>query len=147
MFSIFDTATVMCSALLHDATSSLPHRSKLIRCIGLARDMLRRLSSATTVALKTCALLSNINLRVPLSTGERNLIIPRESKKKAELADSFTDHPQQADAWRGVAGTASWLLIRLPTRTNKQVVPLRSAKQSTNGFCLNCLQMTSAGLI
>ena len=42
-FFIFDTASILCSAIIHDSTGSLPQRDSVIKYIGLALGMMKQL--------------------------------------------------------------------------------------------------------
>lgn len=47
VFSIFDTATILCSAMIHDVYKVLPHRAEVMDAIESALDMLQQLSLTT----------------------------------------------------------------------------------------------------
>jgi hypothetical protein len=47
VFSIFDTATLLCSAIIHDRDHVLPHRQEVMAVIDSSLDMLHQLSSTT----------------------------------------------------------------------------------------------------
>jgi hypothetical protein len=47
VFSIFDTATLLCSAIIHDRGHVLPHREEVMDAIENSLDMLRLLSLTT----------------------------------------------------------------------------------------------------
>lgn len=47
LFSIFDTAAVMCSAIMHDADQSIPRKNDMRDAVQSALGMLERLKSAT----------------------------------------------------------------------------------------------------
>ncbi|KAL5371577.1 hypothetical protein DPSP01_014169 [Paraphaeosphaeria sporulosa] len=45
LFCIFDTATTLCSAIIHDVASVLPHRERVISAVENGLDMLQQLST------------------------------------------------------------------------------------------------------
>jgi hypothetical protein len=47
VFSIFDTATLLCSAIIHDRDHVLPHREEVLSAIDSSVDMLHQLSLTT----------------------------------------------------------------------------------------------------
>jgi hypothetical protein len=47
VFSIFDTATILCSAIIHDRESVLPHRQEVVDVIENSLEMLHQLSETT----------------------------------------------------------------------------------------------------
>lgn len=47
VFSIFDTATILCSAIVHDRDNVLPHREEVLNMIESSLDMLHQLSLTT----------------------------------------------------------------------------------------------------
>jgi hypothetical protein len=47
VFSIFDTATLMCSAIIHDCDRILPHRQEVMDAIESSLEMLHQLSLTT----------------------------------------------------------------------------------------------------
>ena len=49
-FCIFDTAALLCSAIMHDKDGTIPRRQEILSAIELALDSLKRLSTATNTA-------------------------------------------------------------------------------------------------
>ncbi|KAF1960472.1 hypothetical protein CC80DRAFT_489604 [Byssothecium circinans] len=49
VFCIFDTATILCSAIIHDVEVVLPHREKVMDAVESALDMLHQLSLTTKI--------------------------------------------------------------------------------------------------
>ncbi|KAJ4294368.1 hypothetical protein N0V90_008058 [Kalmusia sp. IMI 367209] len=47
VFAIFDTSTILCSAIIHDVDNVLPHREEVISAIESTLDMLQQLSYMT----------------------------------------------------------------------------------------------------
>jgi hypothetical protein len=49
VFCIFDTATILCSAIIHDVDNDLPHREQVMDQIESALEMLHQLSETTKI--------------------------------------------------------------------------------------------------
>lgn len=47
VFCIFDTATILCSAMIHDVDNLLPHRARVMNAVGNSLDLLQQLSLFT----------------------------------------------------------------------------------------------------
>ncbi|PFH62897.1 hypothetical protein XA68_11216 [Ophiocordyceps unilateralis] len=67
LFCIFDTAAVLCSALMHDADGSIPRRRDILGAIDGAVDMLRRLANVTKTAKTSYEILGRVSQRVTRS--------------------------------------------------------------------------------
>lgn len=57
VFSIFDTSTVLCSAIIHDRECLLPRREEVIHAIGGSLEMLHLLSLTTKLGASSYAFL------------------------------------------------------------------------------------------
>ncbi|EFY89237.1 hypothetical protein MAC_04618 [Metarhizium acridum CQMa 102] len=60
LFYIFDTAAVLCSALMHDQDSSLPKRDDMLVAVDKALSMLKRLNTVTKTARTSHKVLAKI---------------------------------------------------------------------------------------
>jgi hypothetical protein len=65
VFSIFDTATILCSAIFHDLDDVLPHREKVMDAIERALDMLHQLSHTTKLAASSYSFLFKLVQATP----------------------------------------------------------------------------------
>jgi hypothetical protein len=79
VFSIFDTATLLCSAIIHDCEHVLPHRQDVMDVIESSLDMLRQLSVITKLGAASyhflCKLVEaspEISQRSPLKKRRKN---------------------------------------------------------------------------
>ncbi|KAM3528954.1 hypothetical protein NHJ13051_002100 [Beauveria bassiana] len=63
-FSIFDTAAVLCSAILHDEDHCIPNRHEILIAIESARSMLERLALETRTAKTSFEILSKLAKRI-----------------------------------------------------------------------------------
>ncbi|KAF1928491.1 uncharacterized protein M421DRAFT_420379 [Didymella exigua CBS 183.55] len=57
VFSIFDTSTILCSAIIHDSESSLTRRDEVTNAINGSLDMLHQLSRSTKLGASSYAFL------------------------------------------------------------------------------------------
>ncbi|KAG5979892.1 hypothetical protein E4U55_004650 [Claviceps digitariae] len=65
LFCIFDTAAVLCSALMHDQDYSIPHQHDIFRAIDKAVAMLKRLNTVTKTARTSYEVLVKVAQRIP----------------------------------------------------------------------------------
>ncbi|KAF5018193.1 hypothetical protein F66182_9834 [Fusarium sp. NRRL 66182] len=65
LFCIFDTSTVLCSAILHDAHHTLPRRDDILTAIDGAHSMLQSLRMVTKSAKASYGILTRIVQRLP----------------------------------------------------------------------------------
>ncbi|KAI5458965.1 hypothetical protein BGZ63DRAFT_426279 [Mariannaea sp. PMI_226] len=63
-FCIFDTAALLCSALLHDEDGTIPQRNRIVASVDLALSTLKRLRTATETAKKPYDVLRRLVQRV-----------------------------------------------------------------------------------
>ena len=66
-FCIFDTAALLCSAILHDEDSSMPQRGEITDAIAKAFNTLRRLRTATATAKAPYDVLRRLIKKLPVS--------------------------------------------------------------------------------
>ncbi|TQV99005.1 Fungal specific transcription factor [Cordyceps javanica] len=64
LFSIFDTAAVLCSVILHDEDRCISRRQEIIMAIESARSMLARLAAETRTAKTSYEILSKLAKRI-----------------------------------------------------------------------------------
>jgi hypothetical protein len=60
VFSIFDTSTILCSAIIHDRDHVLPHREQILDAIDVSLDMLRQLSPSTKLGASSYNFLNKL---------------------------------------------------------------------------------------
>lgn len=73
MYTIFDTAAVLCSSILHDVDSSLPWRPQILETIGRAVRTLKRLSQASDTATTAYKALSQLIENMALRNQDRSV--------------------------------------------------------------------------
>ncbi|KAF4585960.1 Fungal specific transcription factor [Ophiocordyceps camponoti-floridani] len=100
LFCIFDTAAVLCSALMHDGDGSIPRRQDVIGAIDGAVDMLRRLANVTKTAKTSYDILSRVSQRV-MRVGNTDTSSPDTSRRRKKMsrrtsATAVTSHSQPA---------------------------------------------------
>lgn len=75
LFSIFDTAAILCAAVLHDRHHTLLRREDIFKAIDDAHTMLRRLRGVTKSACTPYSVLSRIRARLPRAvTGPKDCL-------------------------------------------------------------------------
>lgn len=79
VFSIFDTSTILCSAIIHDTQHRLPRRNEVVDAIASSLDRLHQLSLSTKLGASSYAFLYKLVQSHPeLSRGHENSKRPRK---------------------------------------------------------------------
>lgn len=88
IFSLFDTASVLCAAVLKDEDRTLPRRDEIVLGIERAVVLLRRLNAISKTAKTSYEILSRIAKRLPKANKYGN-------RKRAKLSSSLSlpSHP------------------------------------------------------
>ncbi|KID92415.1 Fungal specific transcription factor [Metarhizium guizhouense ARSEF 977] len=88
LFCIFDTAAVLCSALMHDQDSSLSKRDDMLVAVDKALSMLKRLNTVTKTARTSYKVLAKIAQNISRPGQEvKSPIMPAKKRPKGkELA-------------------------------------------------------------
>lgn len=91
LFSIFDTAAVLCSVILHDEDGLITRRGEITAAVESARSMLQRLATETRTAKTSYEILSKLTKRI------ENPYLPPDmtsnSPKRMKLADESLTPP------------------------------------------------------
>jgi hypothetical protein len=74
IFCIFDTAAILCSALIHDKARSLPQRHQVVKAIETALTMLEQFSLITNTGAMSYKIISTLVAGLPLSSQERQVL-------------------------------------------------------------------------
>ncbi|KAM6531773.1 hypothetical protein FSOLCH5_001225 [Fusarium solani] len=88
LFCIFDTATVLCSAVLHDQYHTIPRRDDVFKAIDEAHDMLQRLRTVTKSAKTSFGILNRIVQRLPRTVVTPKMVTGSPSSKKARIGEA-----------------------------------------------------------
>ena len=90
VFSIFDTSTILCSAIIHDTQHRLPRRNEVVDAIASSLDRLHQLSLSTKLGASSYAFLYKLVQSHPeLSRGN-------ESSKRLRKMSSASGLSRQA---------------------------------------------------
>ncbi|PHH65615.1 hypothetical protein CDD81_2050 [Ophiocordyceps australis] len=94
LFCIFDTAAVLCSALIHDQDGTIPRRNDILHAIEEAVAMLKRLKFATKTAKTSYEILLRVSQRVmiagpPMTTATPQPVVQASPgvRKRAKVRD------------------------------------------------------------
>lgn len=98
LFSIFDTAAVICSALMHDEDKSLYRRQDMILCMEEAISMLKRLVNVTKTAKTSYEILVRLSNRIKSVPGNKK---QGSRSKRPKQATSAVSPPYAANAVDG----------------------------------------------
>lgn len=74
IFCVFDTAAILCSALIHDKARSLPQRRQVVKAIETALTMLEQFSLVTKIGAMSYKIISTLVAALPLSSHERQVL-------------------------------------------------------------------------
>lgn len=86
VFSIFDTATLLCSAIIHDREHLLPCRGEVKDAIESSLEMLHQLSLTTKIGTTSYAFLQNLVQATP-ALRQRASIKKRQRNEEIRTAD------------------------------------------------------------
>lgn len=90
VFSIFDTATLLCSAIIHDRDHILPHRQEVFSFIEASLDMLHQLSAITKLGASSYRFLHKLVQASPeLTQNARS-----EKRQKKKVFPASTSKPE-----------------------------------------------------
>lgn len=111
IFFMFDAATVLCSALVHDTSYNLPKRSQCIRALRTSQELMDAVAHLSESARLSAMLLRKLTPTLPL-TGAEKLILgvdspaPSSSKKikSSPSSSSPSEHLAAVAAFGGGGG-------------------------------------------
>ncbi|RDA89538.1 hypothetical protein CP533_0350 [Ophiocordyceps camponoti-saundersi (nom. inval.)] len=83
VFSIFDTAAILCTAIIKDGHDMLANRDEIARAIADALAMLRHLNTISRTSRTSYELLERLVRRLPPSSRPKQ---PQPQRKKAKMA-------------------------------------------------------------
>jgi hypothetical protein len=94
IFCVFDTAAILCSALIHDKARSLPQRHQVVQAIETALTMLEQFSLITKIGAMSYKIISTLVAALPLSSQERHVlsIIPPLRQPEHPKSAPFRHH-------------------------------------------------------
>ncbi|OAA73606.1 Fungal specific transcription factor [Cordyceps fumosorosea ARSEF 2679] len=107
LFSIFDTAAVLCSVILHDEDCYISSRQEILIAIESARSMLERLATETRTAKTSYEILSKLAKRIENPYPPPKM--PNHHHKRARAAEESLTPPffQHGDASVGSSDVGS----------------------------------------
>ncbi|KAF1921752.1 hypothetical protein BDU57DRAFT_437295 [Ampelomyces quisqualis] len=90
VFSIFDTATLLCSAIIHDHDHVLPHREEVLNAIESSLNMLHQLSRTSKLGASSYNFLHKLVQASPELSRRR---IKKRQKQKTSIAPTRSISP------------------------------------------------------
>lgn len=95
IFFLFDAATVMCSAIVHDLEYTLPKRNQCIRSLRTAQELMDGVAHLSESANISAQLLRKITATLPLTPAEMQVLgvdqAARSMSKRAKTSSSPPD--------------------------------------------------------
>ncbi|EAW07678.1 uncharacterized protein ACLA_023930 [Aspergillus clavatus NRRL 1] len=83
-FAMFDTAAILCSAVIHDRHRCLPQRERILRAIAIALDTLEHIGHSTKTAAIFFSVLTKLVNNLTLSPEEHTILQPKKPADSAE---------------------------------------------------------------
>ncbi|KAF2471761.1 uncharacterized protein BDR25DRAFT_260304 [Lindgomyces ingoldianus] len=88
IFCVFDTATILCSAIIHDTSDRFPHREEVMGAVETSLEMLHQLSPTSRIGASSYKFLFNLVQATPL------LLRSSRSQKRQKTNCSKTPETQ-----------------------------------------------------
>ncbi|KAL1862640.1 hypothetical protein Daus18300_008438 [Diaporthe australafricana] len=111
IFFMFDAATVVCSAFVHDTEHTLPKRSQCIRALRTSQELMDAAAHISESARLSALLLRKLSSTLPLTEAEKLILgvgsaAPSSSKKikTSPSSSSPPDFPAGPSSFGGGAG-------------------------------------------
>ncbi|KAL1612339.1 hypothetical protein SLS60_000565 [Paraconiothyrium brasiliense] len=105
VFCIFDTATILCSAIIHDVDNVLPHRERVMDAVEGALDMLQQLSLTTKLGASSYWFLFKLvqaapmlSQYAPITKRQRTLQRMGSSLSSSEVKTPLSEQPLSVTA-------------------------------------------------
>lgn len=89
VFCIFDTATILCSAIIHDVDKTLPRREEVLDAIDQSLTMLHQLSLTTKIGASSYNFLSKLIQASPILSGHG----PIRKRQRIKTSDTTAAEP------------------------------------------------------
>lgn len=96
VFCIFDTATILCSAIIHDTEHVLPHRDRVMDAVESALDMLHQLSLTTKIGASSYHFLFKLVQAAPVLS--RYSPIRKRQRRETSISPPDPTTPAVAQA-------------------------------------------------
>lgn len=108
IFFLFDAATVLCSAIVHDVDRTLPKRTQCIRNLRTVQELTDAVAHRSESARLSAMLLRKLATTLPLDQAEAQIlgVGPRESSKRFKAANS-TASCSSPEVFPGVTGAGA----------------------------------------
>ncbi|KAK2599633.1 hypothetical protein N8I77_011371 [Diaporthe amygdali] len=97
IFFMFDAATVLCSAIVHDTEYTLPKRSQLIRALRTSQELMDAVAHLSESARLSAMLLRKLSSTLPLTDAEKQVLgvgSSAPSAKKVKTSPSSSSPPE-----------------------------------------------------
>lgn len=91
VFAIFDTATTLCSAIIHDVDDVLPHRERVMDAVENALDMLQQLSHSTKLGASSYSFLFKLVQAAPALSQYAPITKRQRTIQKLECSNSRSE--------------------------------------------------------
>lgn len=121
IFFMFDAATVICSAFVHDTEYTLPKRSRCIRALRTSQELMDAAAHISESARLSALLLRKLSSTLPLTEAERLILSPAPSSSKriktSPSSSSPPEHPAGPSSFGGGA-SGDYILSSIDTASS-----------------------------
>lgn len=131
IFCIFDTAVILCSALIHDKARSLPQRHQVIKAIDTALTMLEQFSLITETGAMSYKIISTLVAALPISSQERQALSVVPPLKQSEHPNEPLSEPLVASDSFSDSGSSNTNATTFPS--TEKTKPAAYTHTSTGG--------------
>lgn len=109
IFFMFDAATVLCSAIVHDTSYNLPKRSQCIRALRTSQELMDAVAHLSESARLSAILLRKLSASLPLTDAEKLTLgvgsPATSSSKRVKTSPSSSSPPDQLAAVPSFGGS------------------------------------------
>lgn len=110
IFFMFDAATVVCSAIVHDTGYNLPKRSQCIRALRTSQELMDAVAHLSESARLSSMLLRKLSSTLPLTEAEKQILgvgsPAPSSSKKIKTSPSSSSPPENLAAVASFGGAS-----------------------------------------
>ncbi|KUI53423.1 hypothetical protein VP1G_00924 [Cytospora mali] len=128
IFFMFDAATVLCSAIVHDVDYTLPKRNQCIRSLRTAQELMDAVAHLSESARLSALLLRKLTTTLPLTQGEKHILGVGSSESSKRYKKSASSPPNYLSGI-GRSNTAAAYAINTPS-TSPSTIPSSSRSDS-----------------
>jgi hypothetical protein len=135
VFCIFDTTAVLCAAILHDSSHTLPRRGEIVAAIAGALALMEQLSRITKTGAMSFSIARKLIAHLPMTPQERVALTGTASgvQKRARMEVKLDGTREVASTGSNKHATAIATAVE-PWRNNSSLTPEQPSTYSTSSL-------------